>query len=128
MSDLQKPLEILISKFQSQRTITHNLWALYTVTTFTASAFSFRYGAKFPSSIIVMLGFLAFTLGHAALVRQSIVATNAIADSIKEIAKDDKSALSRAGVKIADTANPIWVSMVLHSIIDICVSLLILFA
>jgi len=128
MNDLNKTLDVLISKFQSQRTITHNLWALYTVTTFTAAAFSFQNSAELRLSIFVVIGFIAFTVGHMALIRQSIIATNGIAKSINEISDADDSHLSKAGKIIASTANPIWISTAIHLTIDFCVCVLIIFA
>lgn len=118
-------LETLVTLFQDQRGVTHNLWTLYAVTTFTAAAFSFRNHAKFPLSLFVAIGYMAFALGHLTLVVQSIGSTNALAEAINQVAGEDP--FSAASKTIASTANPASISKVAHLIIDACVCILIIF-
>lgn len=124
----------LISLFQDQRQVTSNLWVLYGVTTFTAAAFSFKNGAKFPLSLFVALGFIAFTIGHGWLVYQSIESSQAIAGAISDYAdtlaatataSSDIYSPAEAAKRIATTANYPEHSMIAHGIIDFCVVVLI---
>lgn len=118
-------LETLVSLFQDQRSVTHSLWALYAVTTFTAAAFSFRNHARFPLSVFVAIGYMAFALGHLSLVLQSMRSANALAEAINQIAGEDP--FSAASRTIANTANAPWQSKVAHLTIDACACILIIF-
>ena len=137
MSNLDT-LHTLISLFQDQGAITNGLWAVYTVTTFTAAAFSFKNHPEGRQRLMVFVGYLAFTLGHLALVLLSVDATGALADAIKSLAeKIEKTELDSmvgpsvdAAKSIAATADPIleirgFGSVITHLVIDICVCLLI---
>lgn len=121
-------LHSLVSLFQDQRDVTHSLWVMYAVTTFTAAAFSFKNGATRPLSFFVVAGFVAFTFGHGVLVWQSIESTGALSTAILELsATIENSPSVGAAKKIAMTANSPWFSVGAHVTIDICVCVLIIF-
>jgi hypothetical protein len=91
--------------------------------TFAAASYGLSSGGLRPiGALAVTLGFAAFVIGNWALIRQALKINLAIrADLIKSTNAITNSDFSISIRSLADTANPVWISGIIHLFIDICV-------
>ena len=115
-----------VDLFVKQNSLINGLWGIYIVATFTASAFSFTEDQLSLFELrAVTAGFWAFTLGHLVLVWQALSINIKLKQSLLDPKNSNDSPYSGVVSHLANTANPPWVSMVIHLFIDACVTSLI---
>ncbi len=112
-----------VTVYLQQAAAQNQLWTMYVVATFTAIAFAVN-AANQHSAILLAagaIGFLAFTLGHAWLIRQGLTLLNAAAADIAGASQGREEAPGRrirAHLSRPLSGRP---SMAAHWTIDICV-------
>ena len=115
-----------VDLFVKQNSLINGLWGIYIVATFTAAAFSFTKDQLSPFALLaVTAGFWAFALGHLVLLRQALSINIKLKQSLRDTINSNDSPYSGVVSHLANTANPPWVSMVIHLFIDACVTSLI---
>jgi hypothetical protein len=119
-----------VELFSEQSTNITSLWTVYVVATFAAAGYSvaFQDNGFVPERWVVYAvtaGFLAFTIGHMALIKQALVTCQTLAADIRAyLAKDDTNQEVKFKTSLnylTTTANPLKWSMIAHGIIDLCV-------
>jgi hypothetical protein len=108
----------------SQETATINsLWTVYVVATFAATAYG--YSAPTFSAVqagAVTFGFVAFAFGNWKLLRQGLIINLELKDEILSAVSSDSGNQFQSSIKkLAATANPTWISRLIHLFIDACV-------
>ncbi|WP_057835056.1 hypothetical protein [Bradyrhizobium jicamae] len=113
-----------VSLFTQQTTTINSLWTVYVAATFAAAGYGFSVSPLSPIIAgAVTLGFLVFTFGNWKLLKQGLQINRQlqkdITDFIQSAAESNPFKLSIK--KLVSTANPPWISLVIHLWIDFCV-------
>lgn len=103
----------------------NNLWGVYVVATFAAAGFgASSESISIGTAIVVTVGFWAFALGHLKLLTQALnlnlrLETD-ILSALREADAEDAGRFKSTIQYLASTANPPWVSVSIHLLIDFC--------
>ena len=111
-----------VAVYLQQAAAQNQLWTMYVVATFTAIAFAVN-AANQRSGLLLAagaIGFSAFTLGHAWLVRSGLRLLNAAAADIAAESRDNDGTGQRIRTCLSKPQKMLP-SMAAHWIIDICV-------
>ncbi len=115
-----------VDLFAKQNSLVNGLWGIYIAATFTAASFSVTTVSLSPLALLsVTAGFWAFALGHLVLIRQALSINIKLKQSLRDTINSNDSPYTGVVSHLANTANPPWVSMVIHLFIDACVTSLI---
>ena len=107
------------------------MWAIYVAATFAASGFSFSgFGSDLGIvKLFLALGFWAFTIGHLGLMWQTLKALESFRAAINKQLLLGENECQREFIEplkeLTKSRNPFWVSATAHTIIDLCVTLII---
>ncbi|MGQ0446283.1 MAG: hypothetical protein ACT4O2_14455 [Beijerinckiaceae bacterium] len=120
MSEFKLPTAIPL--FSQEKTTITSLWTVYVAATFAAAGYGFSGTLNCPTAIAVTVGFLAFASGHFVLLKQSVDLSLKIKGDVKNAIDADQEKQFKSSIKgLVDNANPPWVSLTAHLIIDLCV-------
>ena len=103
----------------------NNLWGIYVVATFAAAGFgASSESISIGTAIVVTVGFWAFALGHLRLLVQALNLNRRLAADIMGVLReghaDDAGPFKPSIQYLARTANPPWISIAIHLLIDGC--------
>ena len=107
----------------SQQTSTMNgLWAVYVAATFAIAGFGISsQKMNWHVALAVTIGFWVFTLGHLALMRQTLRILIDLRGELGEVLQANPSVgFPKTLARVVQTNNPLWISTSAHFIIDIC--------
>lgn len=117
-----------VALFMQQTAIMTTLWTVYVAATFAGAGFGISSPAlDWRVAAAVTIGFWLFTLGHLALLRQTLRVLQVVRGEIAEaVARaDDRLQFRGTLVKISRTSNPVRVAVAVHCGIDLCVTIAI---
>jgi hypothetical protein len=113
-----------VTLFTQQTTTINSLWTVYVAATFAAAGYGFT-ASPLPPVIAaaVTVGFLAFAVGNWKLLRQGLRISRQLQKDISEFMTHAASdnAFRTSIERLVATANPPWISLVIHLLIDVCV-------
>ena len=113
-----------VQLFSENTSHINSLWGVYVVATFAAAGFgASSQGITIGAAILVTIGFWAFTLGHLRLLVQALNINHRLkADILGALVEggDDAGRFKASIEYLAKTANPPWVSVLIHLLIDVC--------
>lgn len=102
----------------------NNLWGLYIVATFAAAGFGASSDSiSIGAAIVVTVGFWAFALGHLQLLVQALNLNRRLKTDISVALLEGAEDAGRFMPSIRyliSTANPPWISISIHLLIDVC--------
>ena len=112
-----------VTLFTAEATTIGNLWTVYVVATFAAAGYGI---SASPSSVIqagaVSLGFAAFAFGNWKLLKQALLISRTLQGEIRSTVISNPDIQFKSSIMaLAATANPPWISLVIHLFIDACV-------
>jgi hypothetical protein len=113
-----------ITLFTQQTTTINSLWTVYVAATFAAAGYGFSASPLSPViAAAVTVGFLAFAVGNWKLLRQGLRINRQLQKDISEFTAHTASdhAFRPSVERLIATANPPWISLVIHLLIDFCV-------
>lgn len=117
-----------IAHLNSQTAGTYQLWAFYTATVLGSLALALSHQMTEISAPIFLAGFWAFALGELALLRRSMSLINemraAVVDRLGSIQDENITPYRTALASTARNWNPIWVTVLVQIIGDLCVTAL----
>lgn len=108
--------------FSQQTSIMNGLWAVYGAVTFAIAGFGISSPTMtWGTALVVTIGFWVFTLSHLALIRQTLTILGAVRGEIDEILTNKPSfRFHRTLRSVVQANNPLWISTVVHLMIDLC--------
>ena len=110
-----------VSLFTEQTTTITNLWTVYAVATFAAAGFTASPLSR-PIAAAVTIGFLAFAIGHWHLLKQGLQINVQLASDISKFIQSHPGNSFEPSINnLISTANPPWISLAIHPLIDACV-------
>ena len=129
-------LKDAVGLFSQQTSTINSLWTVYVGATFAAAGFGGAYLSNILDIISVIItsmaltvGFWAFTLGHLRLLTQALSINRKLKSeisSILELGADESDISFKASIAhLISTANPPWISICIHLLIDLCVTLIL---
>ncbi|GLR85360.1 hypothetical protein [Bradyrhizobium iriomotense] len=113
-----------VGLFTQQTTTINGLWTVYAAATFAAAGYGFAASPLSPRiAAAVTVGFLAFAIGHSQLLRQGLQINRQLQDDISGfmLSKPGCSPFEPSIKMLVSNANPPWISLAIHLLIDICV-------
>jgi hypothetical protein len=119
--DISKGADLFLQEASS----INSLWAVYVVATFAGASYGVSSRAPSRTALIgVTVGFLAFAWGHLSLVRQALAVSAVLGQDLERAANaGDAGGFAASIHSLARTANPPWISITIHLVIDTCVVL-----
>ena len=116
-----------VTLFTQNVTNINSLWTVYVVATFALAG----YGLSAPkietkTAIVVTAGFWAFTFGHWKLLKQALVINRSLSVEISQAltTSEEKDNQFQGSFRhLCAMANPPWISLVIHLLIDVCCTL-----
>jgi hypothetical protein len=113
-----------VTLFTQQTTTINSLWTVYVAATFAAAGYGIS-ASPLPPVIAaaVTVGFLAFAFGNWKLLRQGLRINRQLQKDISEFMTRTASdhAFRPSVERLIAAANPPWISLVIHLLIDFCV-------
>ena len=103
----------------------HSLWTVYAAVGGAAAAFGSATDVKWQGAVAVTAMFWLFTGGHLALLRQTLRASEAVRRDIKQAQREGllaASLLQRAILEGSANRNPEDKNIVIHLVLDVCIS------
>ncbi|AZO72601.1 MAG: hypothetical protein E5V92_15740 [Mesorhizobium sp.] len=117
-----------IAHLNSQTAGTYQLWAFYTATVLGSLALALSHQMTEISAPIFLAGFWAFALGELALLRRSMSLINemrvAVAHRLDSVEDNNIAPYRSALASATRNWNPIWVTVLVQIIGDLCVTAL----
>ena len=121
-----------VTLFTQETTTINSLWTVYVAATFAAAGYGFSYSPlQSQIALAVTIGFLAFAVGNWKLLKQGLTINQQLQKDISKFlackASEDPFRPSienpfRLSIeKLIATANPTWISRLIHLLIDGCV-------
>lgn len=113
-----------VTLFTQQTTTINNLWTVYAAATFAAAGYGISTSALSPIvALAVTLGFVAFAIGHLSLLMQGLKISQQVKKNISSFMESAaKTHPFKSSIEqLIATANPPWISLVIHLLIDLCV-------
>jgi hypothetical protein len=113
-----------VGLFTQQTTTINSLWTVYVAATFAAAGYGFAASPLSPNiAAAVTLGFLAFTFGNWKLLKQGLQINRQLQKDISDllVSETRRNPFETSIKKLISTANPPWISLVIHLWIDFCV-------
>jgi hypothetical protein len=112
-----------VTLFSQEAAAIVSLWTVYVAATFAAAGYGFTAS---PFSVVqasaLTLGFSAFAFGHWKLLRQALLISKALqGDILSALSSNPENQFKSSIQALARTANPPWISLVIHIFIDSCV-------
>jgi hypothetical protein len=113
-----------VTLFTQQTTTINSLWTVYVAATFAAAGYGFS-ASPLPPVIAaaVTVGFLALAFGNWKLSRQGLGINRQLQKDISEFLTRTASdhAFKPSIERLIAAANPPWISLIIHLLIDFCV-------
>ncbi|WP_061026462.1 hypothetical protein [Bradyrhizobium sp. CCH5-F6] len=111
-----------VALFSQQTTTINNLWTVYVVATFAAAGYGTS-ASPLPATVAlaVTCGFLAFAVGHWSLLYQGLTINRQLQRDISAFMESATSPFKLSIKELVATANPPWISLTIHLLIDLCV-------
>ena len=116
-----------VTLFTQNNTNINSLWTVYVAATFALAGYGFSGpNIEIPTAIVVTAGFWAFALGHWKLLKQALVINGSLSVEISQALKtseEEDNQFPGSFRRLSDMANPPWISLTIHLLIDMCCTL-----
>ncbi|WP_155904975.1 hypothetical protein [Methylopila sp. M107] len=112
-----------VTLFCPQSSSINSLWAVYVAATFATASYGLSQQDLHAGVVLaISLGFSVFALCHWSLVMQALRINRTLGSEINAHLEQNKNAAFAASLRcLTRSANPYWISLSAHVIIDVCV-------